>query len=276
MHDGLLYPLPTGILFMKKPFMFIAAESISEFVFGRGGSAVGRTVDVVITTDDGDVHEFGMIDKVETEPLRHYAAHLATLRERAERRAVKDEGGASGVSALSGADGAAAGSSANASASTSASAGVGGDKAEGAGGGGMMDESDANSEDAESDYDPEVAAREESCGLSDDDSDSGDSDDDSDDDGGSDGSDGSDGESDRADEGKEMEKETEGTPAAGEERSGSASVARAPPARVEEDEDEGEETEDDLEICRVPVRSVNARSSASAAPTLKRDEERVR
>ena len=259
-HDGLLYPLPNGILFMKKPFIFIAAETIGEFVFGRGGSAVGRTVDVVITTDAGAVHEFGMIDKVETEPLRRYAAHLAKLRERADRRAVNEEGGASGASALSGAGGAAACSSASSSVSSSAgslgSVAVEGGAVEGAAAEGEMEQSEEDSEDAESDYDPEGAARENSGGSSDDESDS-------DDESGSD---------DESDEGSDGERvcgdAEEAAPAAVVETTTPGYAA--PPVAVQSDA--GEETEEDDAVRRVPSGGTAFRSGASAATTLKRDE----
>jgi hypothetical protein len=47
-QEGTLYPLRNGILFLK-PMVFIPSEEIASITAGRGGSAVTRYVDILVT-----------------------------------------------------------------------------------------------------------------------------------------------------------------------------------------------------------------------------------
>ena len=254
--DGQLYPLANGVLFTKSPFIFVPAESINEFVFGRGGSAVGRTVDVVITTDSGEQYEFGMIEKVETEPLRQYAAHLAKLRQRAERRAVAAASSSAATTSSSSSSSSSSSTTAAAATAETAAAAV---EEEGAAARVDAEESE-NSEDAESDYNPEGSAEEGSGSGSDDDGDeSSGSDDDGDEDEEEDDDD--DAESERKEREKGMEVEMKGEVETGEAVAAVKDEGIAPPH-----DDNGEETASDDDC--MP-------SAAAARAGLKRDSSSV-
>lgn len=69
-ENGHLYPLRNGVYFLNKPYIFLPFDDMVGLEQGRAGS--GRTTDFIITMDNGDVHQFGMISTDETDHLSEY------------------------------------------------------------------------------------------------------------------------------------------------------------------------------------------------------------
>ena len=69
-ENGHLYPLRNGVYFLNKPYIFLPFDDMVGLEQGRAGS--GRTTDFIVSMDNGDVHQFGMISTDETEHLSEY------------------------------------------------------------------------------------------------------------------------------------------------------------------------------------------------------------
>lgn len=100
-QEGVLYPLATGILFVK-PMVFLSAAHIDSIVAGRGGSAQTRYIDLVIHDVNGGTHEFTNIDREELQSLQSYVQLILKesqrrLKRAAEKEAEKEGGGGEGA-----------------------------------------------------------------------------------------------------------------------------------------------------------------------------------
>ncbi len=73
-ENGHLYPLSNGVYFLNKPYIFLPFDDMVGLEQGRAGS--GRTTDFIITMDDGDVHQFGMISTDESDYLGAYMQYV--------------------------------------------------------------------------------------------------------------------------------------------------------------------------------------------------------
>ena len=62
-QEGALYPLSSGLLFLK-PMIFLAASEIESITAGRGGSAQTRYIDLIVEDGrSGKTLEFTNIDR---------------------------------------------------------------------------------------------------------------------------------------------------------------------------------------------------------------------
>lgn len=91
-QDGVLYPLETGVLFLK-PALFLPAEEISSINAGRGAGGQTRFVDLLVETVDDSTHEFTNIERDELPALQGYVKgylEVQAAKRAAERAAVAD------------------------------------------------------------------------------------------------------------------------------------------------------------------------------------------
>jgi hypothetical protein len=98
-ENGHLYPLSNGVYFLNKPYIFLSFDDMVGLEQGRAGS--GRTSDFIITMDNGDVHQFGMISTDETENLAAYMQYVSKKISK-KRLAENDDGSESGNGAKEG------------------------------------------------------------------------------------------------------------------------------------------------------------------------------
>jgi hypothetical protein len=74
-HDGALFPLPCGLLFLNTPIVFIPAEDIREIYSGRGGSATTKCFDLVVSTAETSF-EFTMLEREHHGAVASYVAFV--------------------------------------------------------------------------------------------------------------------------------------------------------------------------------------------------------
>jgi hypothetical protein len=86
-QEGALYPLATGLLFVK-PMLFLSAHDIESIVAGRGGSAQTRYIDLMIQDATGRDYEFTNIDRDELSSLQSYVQFV--LKESKRRMAAEE------------------------------------------------------------------------------------------------------------------------------------------------------------------------------------------
>ena len=72
--EGFVFPLPCGIFYLNKPFLFLPAEEMVGLEQGRAGG--GRTMDFIVTMGDETVHEFSMIRNEEKPYLSQYMQYI--------------------------------------------------------------------------------------------------------------------------------------------------------------------------------------------------------
>lgn len=71
-QEGALYPLKSGVVFIK-PLLFIPADEIAAISAGRGGGTGStRYVDLQIETSDEKQHEFTNIERDDLPSLQNY------------------------------------------------------------------------------------------------------------------------------------------------------------------------------------------------------------
>ena len=73
-ENGHLYPLRNGVYFLNKPYIFLPFDDMVGLEQGRAGS--GRTTDFIVSMDNGDVHQFGMISTDESDYLGAYMQYV--------------------------------------------------------------------------------------------------------------------------------------------------------------------------------------------------------
>lgn len=70
--DGVLYPLPDGIAFIRSPTLFLTLPEISQVALQRELSGGTRNFDLNIIMNDGTFHEIRMIEKDEFDAITAY------------------------------------------------------------------------------------------------------------------------------------------------------------------------------------------------------------
>lgn len=92
-QEGAIYPLESGVVFIK-PALFLPAEEIASINAGRGGgSGQTRFVDLMVETADESSYEFTNIERDELPALQGYVKGYLEVRAKEEAAKRAAEGG---------------------------------------------------------------------------------------------------------------------------------------------------------------------------------------
>jgi hypothetical protein len=78
-NQGLLFPLTSGLVFVKKPLLYLSHENIDSISNSRAVPN-SRSFDLQITLQDGSSHEFGMIPSAEQACIADYLKQVMKQR----------------------------------------------------------------------------------------------------------------------------------------------------------------------------------------------------
>ena len=84
-NEGDLYLLSNGILFFKKPLIFIPLDEIDTVTNARNIAST-RTLDLLIITVDEDRYEFNMIDKGNEQEIAVYLKYILKQRKKKKKK----------------------------------------------------------------------------------------------------------------------------------------------------------------------------------------------
>ena len=165
-NDGQLYPLSTGLLFLQRPVVWVALETVDGIEVTRSGG--GKTFDVKVgvkrSGEKEQVVVFGMISAMEQQALEWYVQYVGRWQKKRDKEQKTDNPSRNRGTAVT--ETAAATSSTVRPVEASSDA---------------TDQADDSDSEADSDFDPEASSDEEGGGDADRDGNSGsDGDDDSD------------------------------------------------------------------------------------------------